>query len=209
MSAAEGGAGNIDVQKLLNQAVLAAQREIEAASTALRERGAGRFGRIAGLGLAAVFLSYHFFYSAAATRRQMLDRRIGVARATARYADRYNALRQQLDAVNTALGAGSDRSGWLIDQIRGSLNAEGLVPESMSPPEEQAAQGYVLQTVHFTTTTRFGKLVSWLNRLEDGALALQVTSLELHKISGRDQDIGTIKVDCAVSTILPGRRPGL
>lgn len=177
----------------------AIQSEIQIVSATLRDKGRKRFDRPLVTGLALVAGSYYLLYMPPQQKLSTLERRIETARATATNADTYKELRDQLRSIYAVLPKPKDKDRFLTEAVIETLKAEGLVSESIKPPDEQVQDSLAFQKVLVTAEVPFTSLVAWLARLEASKPFLHVNSLTLQK----SKNPGQASITVGLSTIVP------
>jgi type II secretory pathway component PulM len=189
-----------------DKAIRRIKEDYSIASSTLKEKGAERFGRTFALGLLAIVISYYLIFLPPQKKLSGLQRRIDAAKATADYADQYKGLHDQLNSLYTILPPTSAREQrWLTTAVLDSMKAEGIISDSVVPPEEAIDQGFAIQHQSISTQLKFSELVSWLNRMETNKPMLHVDSLSLMK---KPAPLGTNDVNCVIGTVIPLSRPG-
>jgi type II secretory pathway component PulM len=195
----------IDAEQF-DKAIRRVKEEWSIASSTLKEKGAERFGRTFALGIMAIVISYYMIFLPPQKKLSGLQRRIDAAKATADYADQYKGLHDQLNSLYTILPPASAREQrWLTNAVLDSMKAEGIISDSVVPPEEVLDQGFAVQKQSISTSLKFSELVSWLNRLETNKPLMHVDSLSLMK---KPDPVGTNSVNCEIGTVIPLSRPG-
>ncbi|MBI4377049.1 MAG: hypothetical protein HY549_11430 [Elusimicrobia bacterium] len=181
----------------------ALQQEWRVANRTFRERGLKYFARPLVLGLAVVYFCYAFIYSIPVKKRFWLEGEIKVARQRSQFADTYQSLRGRLSEIYAKSPSGKERSNWLTQRLLESLKAEGVISDSILPPEELVQAGVVIQKVRVPATFRFDQLYNWLQRIERLQPAAHILSVDLNKNTNAP---GMNTVICEVGTMIPLKR---
>jgi type II secretory pathway component PulM len=184
-----------------------AQEEIQIVSHTLKEKGSNRFGRPLVLGLSLVLGAYMVVYKPAKSHLFYLNDRITAAKATAKYADQFNDLRDSLNGVYRKLPLAKDRQTYLLESTRDSLSLDGLVTDVLDPPGENDVSGLVYQKMRVQMSRlKFDLLTRWLQHVEKDKPFVRVTDLQIGKATGEP---GQASVTCVVSTVIPVKKLGL
>lgn len=177
------------------------QSEIQTVNLAFKEKGVKHFARPLLLGLVMVYASHALIYKPLSNRLAGLNRRIATAKAVFQYADQYKKLRDRLVSVYALLPPLKDKDSWLTATTLELMKAEGIVSNTIVPPQQQEEEGLALQTITVPVDLKFSELVSWLGRIESHKPLLHVSSIEIAKgARGRN------KIVCSLSTLVPIQR---
>jgi hypothetical protein len=173
------------------------QREARTVFSTLREKGRERFGRTLLIALALVGGSYKGLYLPAQNKLSMLAQTITSAKTLSENADSYRLLREKLEAGYVQLPAQKDKDQFLMNAVLETLRAEGLMSESLRPPDQVNGELLSSQQTMVNAQLKFTEVLSWLARLEASQPHLHVLELALDK---KKDKIGYCDVRVGVGT---------
>ena len=192
-------AAQIDPQVVLN----AVKAEFELLSSTVRDKGAKRFGKAAGIGAAFVFAAYYFVYMPPQSKIARLSKEIDAARAMSEAGTQYQELRNTLVGSYGTLPLLKDQQQWLSNAVIDSLRADGLTPETFRPVVETESSGLIFQTSTVQLTLKFNDIYAWLLRLESATPLMHVAVLEVSK---KGDMVGMNSVSASIMTAIPKKR---
>lgn len=192
-------AEKIDPQVYIN----AIKSEFDIVSSTIRDKGAKRFGKAAGIGAAFVFAAYYFVYLPPQSKISRLSKEIDAARAMSEAGSKYQDLRNTLAGSYGGLPLLKDQAQWLNNAVIDSLRADGLTPETYRPVVETESSGLIFQTSTVQLTTKFNDVYAWLLRLESAKPLMHVSVLEVSKKSDM---LGMNTVSASIMTAIPKKR---
>jgi type II secretory pathway component PulM len=192
-------AAQIDPQVVLN----AVKAEFDLLSSTIKDKGAKRFGKAAGIGAAFIFAAYYFVYMPPQAKISRLSKEIDAARAMSEAGSKYQDLRNTLAGSYGGLPLLKDQQQWLNNAVIDSLRADGLTPETYRPVVETESSGLIFQTSTVQLTVKFNDVYAWLLRLESAKPLMHVAVLEVTK---KTDILGMNTVSASIMTAIPKKR---
>ncbi|PCI36641.1 MAG: hypothetical protein COB53_08910 [Elusimicrobia bacterium] len=177
-----------------------AREEVLIMRDSFRERGAKFFQRPLGLGALIVFTVYWFVYVPPVQKMMQLEEELNAARAASQFADDYKSLKARLENLFTKLPRVKDPENWLLQEVRRTLRAEGIVPLATTSPREQINGGYRFISMEVRCQATYSQIASWIARLEGGKNLLFIKELLLRK---DDDPIGSNTATVIITTVVP------
>jgi hypothetical protein len=179
------------------------QNEITMISATIKEKTLNRFVRPILISVVMVFASHHFVYNAPVSKMKGLQKKIDAAKATSEYADQYKQLKDALTISYAKLPTDKDQDHWLSDTLIANLKAEGLISDSIQPPESQLNSGFNVQRVSIAMTIKFSETYALLRRLERVNPVLHIMGMDLSKIQNR---LEMNNVTLNIATMVPTKK---
>jgi len=180
----------------LNRILEVVQGEISFVNSTIKDKGSQRFGRAIALAAILVLGAYVLVYAPPAKELAQLQRRLETAKATHKFAEEYKNIRVRLYRIYAVLPRPNQQS--LTANIVDACKLEGIIPDSLDPPQEQEAAGLAIQSVTVRMTESFDKVLAWLLRLEHHQPMLHISSLEMRK-----KGLGRVETTAVITTITP------
>lgn len=171
-------------------------------ASSIRTRGLKHFARALGIAAGFIFFSHKLVFESGRQKLLVIERRLGTERATARFADTYKELDDNLRIFSQRLPPATQTEAWLLDSVRESMRAEGLTALSISPVAVTEQKDFRSLTIQLTFNAKFGEVASWVARMEGSRQLLHVSALHITK--GGDR-IGENNVQATISTLAPKR----
>ena len=170
-----------------------------------KDKGAGRFSRPLLLGVFVIYAANAALYKPATKKLSGLQKRIDAVRATVQYAEQYQGLRARLNEARSRLPAPAGRGSWLTNSLIEAMKEEGVIADSINPPQESPLNQFYHQKVNVTVRARFPQLAAGLHRLETTKPLVHIHSLSISKgrAEGTEAEIGINQADVGVSTLVP------
>jgi len=182
-------------------------REVETLVSAVREKGAKRFGRAFGAAGFMIFASYWLLYRPPQAKSERLDAEIARAKKLRENADQYQQLRDQLQGAYSRLPRETDREQWLFNSVRESVEKSGLVTDDIKSVQEQELNGLVFQSLPVSLNLKFAEFYDWLLRLENARPMMHVSAVDISKKGDIDaSSIGYNSTSCSIATVIPKKR---
>lgn len=175
------------------------QNEIQMISATIKEKGSNRFFRPIVICVTFIFGAYNFVYLPPVSKIKQLQRRIDAARATAQFSDSYKDLNGQLDAAFGKLPTVKERERWLADTLLETLKAEGLISDSIVPPEEATSHGLAEQRVQVVLTAKFSETYALVRHIEALKPAMHIANIDITKGDRLEMN----QVNVTVGTMIP------
>lgn len=174
--------------------------ELTVLRDAFSERGYKYFSRPLGMSCVIVFVAYNYVYLPPIARAGKVATELAAAQATSQYAQDYMDLKARLDGLYTKLPRTEDPQGWLLSEVRKTLRQEGIVPLSISPPQDAVKGEYRAISIAVRCQANYAQIASWISRMERNESILFVSDLDLHKDT---EPIGSNTVNVTITTVVP------
>lgn len=176
------------------------QGELQVTRDALKDRGAKFFMRPLGMAGVLVFVAYNYVYLPPIARQKSVAAELSAAQATSQFSEEYQNLKSRLSGLYTKLPRTQDPQGWILNEVRKTLRESGIVPLSISPPNEMAKPEYRFVTIEVRFQASYDQIANWISRLERNPSLLFVREMALAK----DPDpIGSNTVNASITTVVP------
>ncbi|HBL17885.1 MAG: hypothetical protein A2X36_16100 [Elusimicrobia bacterium GWA2_69_24] len=176
------------------------QGEFTTIKNAIRERGAKFFMRPIGMGVAVVFAVHHYIYLPSAIALKGVQMDVEAAKATFKFAEDYENLKIRLETLYAKLPRVTDPQNWLLEEVRGTLRDEGIVPLSTTSPLETPGDTYKRLTMRVKCQATYAQIASWISRLERSESLLLIEQVSIRKDG---TPIGSNTADVTISTLVP------
>lgn len=177
------------------------QMEITSMISTFKDKGANRFSRPLLLAVFAIYASNAALYKPATKKLQGLQKRLDAVRETIQYAEQYSGLRDRLKEARARLPDPAGRGSWLTNAVVEAMKEEGVIADSIEPPQESPVNAFYHQKATVTLRARFAQLAAVLYRLETTKPMIHVHSVNI--IKGGEEELGSNKADIGVSTLVP------
>ena len=181
------------------------KEEVGFLARTVQARGAKRYGRALAISAVVLVASYKMIFVEGGMKLTQAEHDLAAAKAVAQYASAFNDLDSAFRIFMLRLPPADRAEGWLLDSVRESMKAEGLVSQTLSPVAVTEAQGYKVLSINLTFQAKFKELANWIARIEGSRQLMHVSSLTLTK---SPEAIGMNTVAVTISSVVPsGGRP--
>ncbi len=191
---------SVDLRALnFGKIVEAVQSEITTVSATVKDKTLNRFMRPIVISCICAFASYYLVYAPPQAKFAGLQRRLDASKKVSEYADNYKGIHEELAASFDKLPQPKDRERWITDTLVEAMKADGLIADSIIPPDENVSQGFAAQKVSVALTAKFSEVYALVRRLERSKPVMHVEAVHIEKVEHLEMN----SVNCTFGTIIP------